>query len=109
MKKLLFLALVLACSQGVQLQAAAAPLTVVVVTAEWCPHCKQFKPVVKDLQAQMTNVSFEFLDADKDPRGKELAPRTVPVVKMYKNGVEVESINGSVSKGALKSKIQSHM
>ena len=50
--------------------------TLVLFKAEWCGHCRNFKPTWEAMKNSLTNVEFKTYDADKDE------------VEMSKYGVE---------------------
>lgn len=84
------------------------PVVFVLVSATWCPHCKQVKPIVDGLAQTNKNVLFAYLDADtRSIQGlvDRLAPEGYPVIKVYKNGRMVKQLLGSQAKSTLQNLI----
>ena len=62
-------------------------------SAEWCGPCKMIKPMMPQLQSQM---SITFIDADASPETcKTWNVRSIPTVIVIKNGVELGRLVGT--------------
>jgi thioredoxin 1 len=62
-------------------------------SAEWCGPCKMIKPMMQQLQSQM---SITFIDADASPETcKTWNVRSIPTVIVIKNGVELGRLVGT--------------
>lgn len=47
--------------------------------APWCQPCNMLAPILVELQKEMINVKFEFVDVDKDPqRASEFGVMGIP-------------------------------
>jgi thioredoxin 1 len=69
-------------------------------SAEWCGPCKMIKPMMQQLQSQM---SITFIDADASPDTcKTWNVRSIPTVIVIKNGVELgRQVGTSITKDAV--------
>jgi thioredoxin 1 len=55
-------------------------------SAEWCGPCKMIKPMMQQLQSQM---SITFIDVDASPEScKTWNVRNIPTVLVIKNSIE---------------------
>ncbi len=59
-----------------------------VFTASWCSHCRQFKPVFRDLLTKLSpNVRAHYVDADKSPDLVEAFSVTeLPTILLVRDG-----------------------
>lgn len=65
---------------------------------EWCPHCKQAKPIMKQLQDEYENkrinntrIIFRNIDCDKDEKtADEFNVEGYPTIKLLANGQVIE-------------------
>ena len=65
-------------------------------SAGYCQPCKQFKPVMQELQSEM---SITFIDVDASPQTAQTwNVRSVPTTLFIKNGMEVGRLVGAKSK-----------
>jgi len=65
-------------------------------SSPWCSPCRQFKPVMQELQSEM---SITFIDVDVSPQSAaSWNVRSVPTTLFIKNGVEVGRLVGAKSK-----------
>lgn len=71
-------------------------IAVVDFTAVWCKPCKLLKPIVEHIAAQNgKRANFYVVDTDKSKKTTEnLSIKAVPVVIVFKNGVEVGRMDG---------------
>jgi thioredoxin 1 len=69
-------------------------------SAEWCGPCKMIKPMIMELQSQM---SITFIDADSSPEScKTWNVRNVPTLLVIKNSMEIGRLVGnSITKEAV--------
>ena len=74
--------------------------------ATWCGPCKMLAPVFEEL----TDVNFVKVDIDQS---MDLAQKfrivSVPTMKIFKNGEEVDTLMGFMPKDVLKSKVEAHL
>ena len=78
--------------------------------AEWCGPCKMLAPVFEELSEELTDVNFVKVDIDQS---MDLAQKfrivSVPTMKIFKNGEEVDTLMGFMPKDVLKSKVEAHL
>ena len=78
--------------------------------AEWCGPCKMLSPVIDELSGELENVNFVKVDIDQS---MDLAQKfkivSVPTLKVFKNGEEVDTLMGFMPKDVLKSKVEAHL
>lgn len=85
-------------------------ITVVDFWASWCSPCRMLSPILDEIAAELSNVSFGQVDVDEY---NELAHKyqvtSIPLVCIFKDGVLVDKSLGLVSKEELKDFIQKHL
>ena len=78
--------------------------------ATWCGPCKVLSPVIDELSGELENVNFVKVDIDQST---DLAQKfkivSVPTLKVFKNGEEVDTLMGFMPKEVLKSKVEAHI
>ena len=78
--------------------------------ATWCGPCKMLSPVIDELSGELENVNFVKVDIDQS---MDLAQKfkivSVPTLKVFKNGEEVDTLMGFMPKEVLKSKVEEHI
>ena len=78
--------------------------------ADWCGPCKMLSPVIDELSGELENVNFVKVDIDQS---MDLAQKfkivSVPTLKVFKNGEEVDTLMGFMPKEVLKSKVEAHI
>ena len=78
--------------------------------ATWCGPCKMLSPVIDELSGELENVNFVKVDIDQS---MDLAQKfkivSVPTIKVFKNGEEVDTLMGFMPKEVLKSKVEAHI
>ena len=78
--------------------------------ATWCGPCKMLSPVIDELSGELENVNFVKVDIDQS---MDLAQKfkivSVPTLKVFKNGEEVDTLMGVMPKEVLKSKVEAHI
>jgi thioredoxin 1 len=88
----------------------SAGLVFVDFWAPWCAPCKIMMPVVEELASDFPLVVVATLNVDDDP---EIAQRynvlSIPTFMVFKGGRVVEQFSGSMTKEALRERIEEHM
>lgn len=86
------------------------PKVFVLISTTWCGPCKEMKPVVAQLNNEMKDITFVYVDGDNFPGiVKKHAPLGFPTVKFFKNGAEVGKAVGGQSKGELQGAISAYL
>ena len=63
--------------------------------ADWCGPCKMLKPIMENVKSKSEGVSFKSYDVDKDYEiAQKYGIRSIPVVVLEKDGVEIERFSG---------------
>lgn len=78
--------------------------------ATWCGPCKMLAPVLDELNEELKDVDFVKVDIDKS---MDLAQKfrivSVPTMKIFKDGEEVDTLMGFMPKAQIKSTVESHL
>jgi thioredoxin 1 len=79
--------------------------------AEWCGPCKMINPVLKELAADFDGRAIiAKVDVDSN---QSLAARfgiaSIPNLKIFKKGVEIDNLVGAAPKATLKAAIERHL
>ena len=85
-------------------------LTLVDFWATWCGPCRMVAPIIEELAAEMTNVTFAKIDVDENPdvaMGLKIA--SIPTLMLFKDGQLVERLIGARPKADIKRMIEAHM
>jgi thioredoxin 1 len=79
--------------------------------AEWCGPCRMIGPVVEQLAGELNGklvVGKVDIDAEHE-LAQKFGVSSVPTLKIFKGGVEVECIVGAVRKETLRGVIDRHI
>ena len=72
-------------------------------TATWCGPCQQIGPVFVGLVAKYPELVLKKLDVDANAEGaQEAEVDCMPTFKVYKNGKEVDKLEGADNRGLIK-------
>lgn len=78
--------------------------------ATWCGPCKMLSPIFEELEEELKEVKFVKVDIDKN---SDLVQKfkivSVPTIKIFKDGKEVDTLVGFMPKEVLKNKIEVHL
>ena len=78
--------------------------------ATWCGPCKMLSPVIDELSGELENVNFVKVDIDQSMHlAQKFKIVSVPTLKVFKNGEEVDTLMGFMPKEVLKSKVEAHI
>lgn len=93
-----------------RLKVKEAPLVLVDFNAVWCRPCQALKPIVEQIaQERSSYLKLLSIDTDKNP---EVATKegvdAIPDLRLFKNGVQVWSGVGLMSKEQLDAEIAKH-
>lgn len=90
-----------------QLVANEDTTVLVYCSAGWCGVCKKMKPVIEELETYKPNkLKVLHVDADRDRElNEEFELNTLPLMMLYKKGVQKWVWTGIMDKQKLKSKV----
>ena len=72
-------------------------------TATWCPPCKRIGPIFEGHAANYPELVMKKLDVDENSEAAQASGiQAMPTFKVYKNGAEVETMEGASDKGLIK-------
>jgi len=78
--------------------------------APWCGPCKMMEPILAELMLEMEDVTFTNVNVDDHP---DLAQRynilSIPTFLVFKGGQVVDQFSGSMSKAALRERLEKHV
>lgn len=91
--------------------AVAEGLALVDFYAEWCGPCRIVAPILDEISIEMDGrVKFYKLDVDANPQTTaRLGIRAIPTLAIFKNGQQVSSIVGGVSRGRIIAELEKHL
>ena len=76
-------------------------------TAEWCNPCKKVRPIVEELNRDLADTTFIFIDADEERELIEtFEVRSIPTFIRLEDGKEVARITGAQTRADLEKFIQ---
>jgi thioredoxin 1 len=88
-------------------------ITIERYTAPWCAPCRMVAPIMEEIKnsyAENNTVTFVTIDVDENPeRAAGASVRSIPVVIVYRNGVEVERFAGVQSKATYINAIENQL
>ena len=67
-------------------------------TASWCPPCKQFKPIMKEIEREGHSIQFIDVDYDENDLMEKYEIQSVPTSIVEENGKEIERFIGPLPK-----------
>lgn len=78
--------------------------------APWCGPCRMLGPVLDQLAASTPGIKVVKLNTDEEPEvAGAYAIRSIPAVKLFKNGEVVDEFVGAQPLGAVKSFVAAHL
>lgn len=67
--------------------------------ATWCGPCRMLSPILEEVEKEKQDIKIVKIDIDENEKlTEEFMVKTVPTVKIFKDGVELESKFGYFSK-----------
>ena len=77
--------------------------------APWCGPCKRIGPVIEKLSTEMASVKFGKLNTDENQMtAAQNGVMSIPTLKIYKNGQQVDQIVGAVPEAMLVTALKKH-
>jgi thioredoxin 1 len=78
--------------------------------APWCGPCKVMSPIVDELGGEVEGVTIAKVNVDDNPQlAQQFNILSIPTFLVFKGGQVVEQFSGSMSKEALKEKVEKHI
>lgn len=85
----------------------AQGVVVVDFFATWCAPCKMLAPILEEVASEMGEVKVLKIDVDESPEtATKYGVQSIPTIKIFKNGAEVETKVGFMPKEVLKEAIE---
>jgi thioredoxin 1 len=85
------------------------PEKIIVVNffAEWCMNCLMFTPIIDDLAEQMQEINFIKINIeDNKDIANKFGVSKIPCVIIFKEGVELDRLKGTMSQETIEDKIR---
>lgn len=80
--------------------------------ATWCGPCQMMLPIIEEISNEYhgsEKIEIVEIDIDENPElSSEYSVLSVPTFKFFKNGKEIDSVLGAVSKDILVKKIEEY-
>ena len=78
-------------------------------SAIWCGPCNALKPIWDKVVGQYSDVEFEIVDIDKNPKMATLYRiGSVPTIVFLKDGIVIDSMVGLQTEAEIKERIEQH-
>lgn len=97
--------------EAVVINASSDKLVVVDFWAEWCAPCRMLAPMLEKIVAEQgENCQLVKIDADKEAAlTLKFAVRSLPTVKLFRNGEVVDEFVGVLSANVMSDRIATNM
>ena len=78
--------------------------------AAWCGPCRMIAPVIEELAGARSDVRFGKLNVDDHPRlAAKYNARSIPLLVLFKDGVERGRVVGAVPRGHIEAAIRQYL
>lgn len=78
--------------------------------ADWCGPCKMIGPVIDEIANEASGYKVGKVDVDAHGSlAQQYAIQTIPALKLFKNGVVVDQVDGLVEKDTIVDTIKKHL
>ncbi|MCH8049537.1 thioredoxin [Patescibacteria group bacterium] len=78
--------------------------------APWCGPCKVMSPIVEELGGELENITMAQVNVDDNPElARQFNILSIPTFLIFKGGQVVEQFSGSMSKEALKERLEKYL
>jgi thioredoxin len=78
--------------------------------AAWCGPCRMIAPIIDELAAERTDVTFAKLNVDENPRtSAQFGVQGIPLLIFFRNGAEAGRVVGAVPRAQIEAAIQRYL
>jgi thioredoxin len=78
--------------------------------APWCGPCRRIAPILDQLAAERSDVTFAKLNVDENPRtASQFGVQGIPLLLFFKNGAEAGRVVGAVPRPEIDAAIQRYL
>jgi len=71
-------------------------------TADWCNPCKKVRPIVEELNREVSDVKFQIIDVDSEGEfARRFEVKSIPTFILIEDSVEVNRLTGAQTKEKL--------
>ncbi|HEX6641849.1 MAG TPA: thioredoxin [Thermoanaerobaculia bacterium] len=78
--------------------------------AAWCGPCRIIAPILDELAAERTDVTFAKLNVDENPRtAAQFGVQGIPLLIFFRNGAEAGRVVGAVPRGQIETAIERYL
>jgi thioredoxin 1 len=78
--------------------------------AAWCGPCRMIAPILDEMAAERTDVTFAKLNVDENPRtAAEYKVQGIPLLVLLRDGAEVGRVTGAVPRGQIEAAIDRYL
>jgi thioredoxin len=78
--------------------------------AAWCGPCRMIAPIIDELAAERTDVTFGKLNVDENPRtAVQFGIQGIPLLIFFRNGAEAGRVVGAVPRTQIEAAIQRYL
>ncbi len=78
--------------------------------AAWCGPCRMIAPIIDELAAERTDVTFAKLNVDENPRTSgQYGVQGIPLLIFFRNGAEAGRVVGAVPRTQIEAAIQRYL
>ena len=76
--------------------------TIFYFTADWCGPCKKTRPIVEELNKDLSLVNIKIIDVDSEMElAKQFEIKSVPTFVVIKDNNEIKRVVGAQTKSSL--------
>ena len=79
--------------------------TIKYFTASWCPPCRLFRPIMKEIEREGHSIQFIDVDHDEGNLAEKYEITSVPTSIVEESGKEIERFVGALSKEEVLNKL----
>lgn len=78
--------------------------------AAWCGPCRLIAPIIDELAAERTDVTFAKLNVDETPRtAAQFSVQGIPLLIFFRDGAEAGRVVGAVPRNQIEAAIQRYL